>query len=77
MCLARDEFCVSKAHAKALSLLKAQLEWWRNALPINSPGKRKTDAQVLREYLAGREASFLARGPSSGLPRASRDHCRL
>jgi hypothetical protein len=52
MCLAQEELCVSEAHAKALLLLKAQLERWRNALPINSRGKRKTDFELLRAYLA-------------------------
>jgi hypothetical protein len=56
MRLARARSRVSEANAKALSLLKAQLERWRNALPINSLGKRKTDREVLKAYLACRRS---------------------
>lgn len=54
MCLAREGSCVSEANAKALSLLKAQLERWHNALPIKSLGRRKTDRELLEAYLACR-----------------------
>lgn len=52
MCLAQDGLREFEARAKSLSLLKAQLERWRNALPIHSPGKRKTDIELLRAYFS-------------------------
>jgi hypothetical protein len=51
MRMAQEGVAISEARAKALSLMKVQLERWRNALPINSLGKRKTDIQVLKAYL--------------------------
>jgi hypothetical protein len=54
MCLARDGVGMSEAHAKAILLLTGQLDRWRSALAIHSPGKRKTDAEVLRAYLTSR-----------------------
>jgi hypothetical protein len=41
MCLARDGVGMSEAHAKAILLLTAQLDRWRSALAIHSPGKKK------------------------------------
>lgn len=52
MCLARSELNTYEDHAKALLLLSAQLARWRNALAIHSPGKRKTDVEIFREYLS-------------------------
>ena len=61
MCLAQDGSSMSEVHAKALSLLSAQLERWRNALAIHSPGKRKSDAEIFRAYLS---RPTLRTGPS-------------
>jgi len=52
MCLAQDGLSMSEAHAKALLLLSAQLERWRHALAIHSPGKRKSDVEIFRAYLS-------------------------
>jgi len=52
MCLAQDGLSMPEARAKALFLLSAQLERWRNALAIHSLGKRKSDVEIFRAYLS-------------------------
>jgi hypothetical protein len=69
MCLAREGLRIVEAHTKALSLLSAQIERWRSALAIHSPGKRKTDIEVLRAYLTSKHSPARDRGGFELLPR--------
>jgi len=71
MCLAQDRVCPSEAHAKALWLLKAQLERWRNALPTNSLSRRKTDWELLRAYMAAPPAPPTLGSASLAHPRSA------